>query len=438
MNRICAVCQKGKSLEKCEVCGFSNNAVVENFLTMEDANRWLITVVNPYRIKWEAEKQIAELQTQLEVAKKNEVDLLTQIDEKNEYKRNTEPTKKHKKSYLSGWGITIMLFVFVFLLFISLKSLDFINSFIVNDKTLISQPANIEFAKKNDIINFGNHSWRVLDVQYDKILIISENIIGNVYNWGIIQKWETHCMRKYLNGKFLKYFTNEQKSRIIKTQIANSNNPWFATKGGNDTNDFVFLLSIEEAVKYFGDSGQFKNGNPKSKYSINDQYNTERIAKNAKGKARGWFLRSPGSSFSLTAYVRYDGSISVGDAYIGDCGGLRPAMWIRYKNFEDNTDDQIKNNDTIPLVALTGTVSINGIPRVGKTLTANIDNLGGNGIISYQWKRGNTNVGTNSNTYVLRATDIDSKISVIVTRTGNSGSIISAQTSNIASSVTMW
>jgi hypothetical protein len=64
-------------------------------------------------------------------------------------------------------------------------------------------------------------------------------------------------------------------------------------------------------------------------------------------------------------------------------------------------------------------------------LTTNTTNLGGSGTISYQWKRGTTNIGTNSNTYTIRSTDAGSAITVTVTRTDNSGSVTSSATAAI-------
>jgi len=81
---------------------------------------------------------------------------------------------------------------------------------------------------------------------------------------------------------------------------------------------------------------------------------------------------------------------------------------------------------------LTGSVSITGTTTVGQTLTANIGSLGGNGNISYQWKRGETNIGTNSSTYTLVQADSGSAITVTVTRADNSGSISSSPTAAIA------
>ena len=83
------------------------------------------------------------------------------------------------------------------------------------------------------------------------------------------------------------------------------------------------------------------------------------------------------------------------------------------------------------LPALTGTVSIRGSAEVGQTLTANTANLDGSGTISYQWKRGSTDIGTNSDTYTVQSADEGSSITVTVTRSGYSGSVTSVPTAAV-------
>jgi hypothetical protein len=56
----------------------------------------------------------------------------------------------------------------------------------------------------------------------------------------------------------------------------------------------------------------------------------------------------------------------------------------------------------------------------GQELTAVANALGGDGALSYQWTRGSTNVGTNSQ-YTLTAADLYSKIKVTVRRAGYTG-----------------
>jgi len=82
--------------------------------------------------------------------------------------------------------------------------------------------------------------------------------------------------------------------------------------------------------------------------------------------------------------------------------------------------------------ALTGSVGIEGTAKVGETLTAITTMLDGTGTITYQWKRGTTNIGINSDTYLVVAEDINSTITVTVTRAGYSGSKTSASTATVS------
>jgi hypothetical protein len=61
---------------------------------------------------------------------------------------------------------------------------------------------------------------------------------------------------------------------------------------------------------------------------------------------------------------------------------------------------------------------------VGQTLSVNTNNLGGSGTISYQWRAGTSNVGTAS-TLTLTSAHVGTNITVVVTRTGFSGSVTS-------------
>jgi len=101
-----------------------------------------------------------------------------------------------------------------------------------------------------------------------------------------------------------------------------------------------------------------------------------------------------------------------------------------------STVDTAKSGAATVTVAdntLTGTVSIIGTLRVGRTITANTASLGGTGTITYQWKRGDTSAaadttisGATSANYLLVMTDMDKYIQVTVTRAGYIGNVDSA------------
>jgi len=193
--------------------------------------------------------------------------------------------------------------------------------------------------KTGDIIPFGEYDWRVLDVQEDRALIITENVVEqrpyNTKNTGVT--WETCDLRKYLNDEFL---SKLDSPRIVLTHNQNPDNPWYDGDGGSNTKDNVFLLSLDEVVKYFGDSGDLKNRKGWECYKdgkallkdgngwlLNDQYNNSRVACGINNEACLWWLRSPGVN-DTAVMVLEDGFIYVCGFIVNDSYGVRPALWL--------------------------------------------------------------------------------------------------------------
>ena len=117
-----------------------------------------------------------------------------------------------------------------------------------------------------------------------------------------------------------------------------------------------------------------------------------------------------------------------GDTYVvqaADVGSTITVTVIRANNSGSVTSASVGPVTPAGLPALTGTVSITGTPQVGQTLTANTASLGGSGTMTFQWRRGGINVGTNSSTYVVQAADVGSMITVTVIRANNSGTVAS-------------
>jgi len=197
------------------------------------------------------------------------------------------------------------------------------------------------------IIQFGGYDWRVLDVQSNSALIITEHVIElrpyNVERADVT--WATCDLHEYLNGELLQKFSIEDKARIAETRNNNPDNLWYGTSGGNDTTDKIFLLSLEEVDRYFGNSGDYENKSrikyegqwPSGKwfsaddgYAFSNENDSDRIAKH-NDIAWFWWLRSPGLSNNLAAYVNFDGLISViGIFAYNDRGGVRPALWLNF------------------------------------------------------------------------------------------------------------
>lgn len=205
-------------------------------------------------------------------------------------------------------------------------------------------------------LKFGGYSWRVLDTEDDHALLITEYVIEDrrQYNKEFVNTtWETSYLRTYLNGKFLQTFSKEEQEDILETQISTLGNVWYDIDGGNDTQDKIFVLSLEEADRYFGDSGDYLNSrikvrvengeyidltekNKDTYYSYTDffsnAYDSERVAADPRdpiGWARGWWLRSPGNSDDSATFITSDGSAIVSGCAVYNYCGVRPAIWLK-------------------------------------------------------------------------------------------------------------
>ncbi|MCL2512646.1 MAG: DUF6273 domain-containing protein [Oscillospiraceae bacterium] len=163
-------------------------------------------------------------------------------------------------------------------------------------------------------IRFGKYDWHVLDKRGGRSLIITEKVIERRPYHGSESEitWETCDMRKYLNGEFYNSFSEADRVRIIEVTNENPDNPWYGTRGGNPTDDKIFFLSIDEVLKYFGDSGQIKTRYmyPNCDWCkdeflpwLDDKYNLNRRAVDNDSIVWHWRLRSPGANGRRVATV---------------------------------------------------------------------------------------------------------------------------------------
>ena len=159
---------------------------------------------------------------------------------------------------------------------------------------------------------WGHIKWRVIDSQPGKIEAICQAGYNSFldrqpYNKELVPvKWNTCSLRKFLNKDFIdNVFTEEERSRIINTEVTCENNSLFGTSGGDSTVDKVFILSASEASRL-----------------IPDDYS----------KKHKWWLRTPG-------YVDYSTCFFSNEVdYIGELVDIkkgpreypcaRPVIWI--------------------------------------------------------------------------------------------------------------
>ena len=198
-----------------------------------------------------------------------------------------------------------------------------------------------------DCIYFGNYKqtvkykkepieWRVLSVNGDDAFLLADQCLDcKPYNEEYADAtWETCSLRKWLNEDFYnEAFSENEKKAIKRATVVNEGIPEYGIKGGNDTQDNVFLLSIAEASE------------PKYGFAeiFNDEFKTREAKLTDYAKVNGarhrideeyicngdWWLRSPGKNSCTAAGVSSSG---LGDYYGCDVDRIgvtvRPALHI--------------------------------------------------------------------------------------------------------------
>ena len=136
--------------------------------------------------------------------------------------------------------------------------------------------------------------------------------------------WAECTLRKWLNGKFYDTaFNEEEKGLIALTKVKNADNPEYGTEGGEDTEDHVFLLSLEEAERYFEDD-EDRRAFP-TEYAI-----AKHAYVNSGLGTVWWWLRSPGINSDYAAGVYSAGSLnSNGNCVYDSRNAVRPALRLK-------------------------------------------------------------------------------------------------------------
>ena len=148
--------------------------------------------------------------------------------------------------------------------------------------------------------------------------------------------WEDCTLRAWLNDTFLnRAFTQEEQTAILLTDVDNSRaqgySSW-ATDGGSDTQDMVFLLSYADAQYYFGlvygdKNNRMARTNP-TPYALARGAWVSSDDPTYDGKyAAWWWLRSPGGEQNRAARVSPEGGL-VGSSVNYTYTMIRPVIWV--------------------------------------------------------------------------------------------------------------
>lgn len=177
--------------------------------------------------------------------------------------------------------------------------------------------------------------WRVLSVKDSEAILMAEQCLDCVeYNAAgenletIPATWESSSLRAWLNGEFYQNaFSHAEQSVIKTTMVVNEDNPLTGAEGGNDTQDKVYLLSIEEAgMEEYG----FESG-----FDIESEARCAKATDYASNKFdryddnASWLLRSQGYTQEYAAYIEVQGKIKADLGVFNHVyNGVRPVIQI--------------------------------------------------------------------------------------------------------------
>lgn len=174
-----------------------------------------------------------------------------------------------------------------------------------SSKFIALEKSRVKNTKIGEIASFGNIEWRVLDKKDNKVLLIKDiGLASKPFDeTGKNVTWESSSIRKWLNEEFLQEnFTDDERNNILETTVKNKPNATYNTPAGKDTKDKFFLLSCDEAEKY---------------------YDALHITTTC------WWLRTPGAFANSMSFVYRDKTImDYGYEVTNTKITIKPVMWL--------------------------------------------------------------------------------------------------------------
>ena len=169
---------------------------------------------------------------------------------------------------------------------------------------------NVKNGVLGEVVHFARMDWRVLEIQDDRILLGKDHALGSTpFNTAADENitWADSSVREWLNGSYMEEnFYAEEQDRMEDTQVEASENPDYpGVDAGKETTDKLFLLSIDEARRYY------------------DQLHQTETC---------WWLRTPGAHKGSMAFVyRNKEVMSYGYDVANSEISIKPAIWVSIK-----------------------------------------------------------------------------------------------------------
>ena len=213
-----------------------------------------------------------------------------------------------------------------------------VDSIIGSDDNIAAAAWRVQFNVGNTV-TFGSYDqdsnasngmdaieWIVLANDGDTATLISKyGLDAKPYYtrfWSVT--WNTCTLRKWLNEEFLATaFSVEEQAQLATVTVTADKNPKYSTDPGINTQDKVYLLSIDEVNRYFASDAD-RVCMPTQTAKANGAY-TDRDT-----GACCWWLRSPGDDTQYAALVDDDGSVRNRGLNVDrEVGAVRPVVVLR-------------------------------------------------------------------------------------------------------------
>lgn len=207
-----------------------------------------------------------------------------------------------------------------------------------DDKTIETV---LKGAKSGDVIVFGSYEqdndpgngkepieWFVMTEQDGRLLLWSLYALDSVPYSKTAEEgltWETCTLRTWLNDTFLNTaFSEKERLLIPKTEFINNSNSASYTKGGNDTDDYVVIMSFDELLEYGVRNPNLEwIGTYPTEYAVaqgaerHDEYGTCK-----------WWIRTPGYDQTQAVYCDMVGQPLYTAPASRKGIGVRPMLWV--------------------------------------------------------------------------------------------------------------
>ena len=156
--------------------------------------------------------------------------------------------------------------------------------------------------------------WKVLENDGSTLFVAADKGLDCKIYHDLYESvtWETSTLREWLNREFYgTAFSSREQGAIVRQTIANKDNFIFNlnTPGGNDTEDTIFLLSMEEVLNpVYGFCEEWMTFSGSRRIKASD-YSYRRGTEVTGDSTCTCWLRSPGSSNTNAAYLHPNGVV---------------------------------------------------------------------------------------------------------------------------------